>query len=59
MNQSENEGRYGKLADPLALARVYAPIGLDLVGPAPEKIAVSILAEFIAERRGSKAACRS
>ncbi len=38
-----------------ALARVYAPIGLDLGGPTPEEIAVSILAEVIAVRRGGKA----
>lgn len=38
-----------------ALARVYAPIGLDLGGPTPEEIAVSILAEIIAVRRGGKA----
>ena len=34
------------------LTRVYAPIGLDLGGPTPEEIAVSILAEIIAVRRG-------
>jgi xanthine/CO dehydrogenase XdhC/CoxF family maturation factor len=34
------------------LKRVYAPIGLDLGGPMPEEIAVSILAEVIAVRRG-------
>ncbi len=38
--------------------RVYAPIGLDLGGPFPEEIAVSILAEVIAVRRGGKAALR-
>jgi xanthine dehydrogenase accessory factor len=36
------------------LARVYAPIGLDLGGPSPEEIAVAILAEVIAVRRGAK-----
>jgi xanthine dehydrogenase accessory factor len=41
------------------LARVYAPIGLDLGGPTPEEIAVSILAEVIAVRHGGKAALRS
>ena len=41
-----------------SLARVYAPIGLDLGGPTPKKIAVSILAEVIAVRRGSRAANR-
>lgn len=38
------------------LARVHAPIGLDLGGLLPEEIAVSILAEVIAVRRGGKAA---
>lgn len=38
------------------LKRVYAPIGLNLGGPTPEEIAVSILAEVIAVRRGGKAA---
>jgi xanthine dehydrogenase accessory factor len=42
-----------------ALARVYAPIGLDLGGPTPEEIAVSILAEVIAVRRGGKVSVRS
>jgi xanthine dehydrogenase accessory factor len=41
-----------------ALAHVYAPIGLDLGGPTPEEIAVSILAEIIAVRHGGKAAAR-
>jgi xanthine dehydrogenase accessory factor len=40
------------------LARVHAPIGLDLGGPTPEEIAVSILAEIIAVRRGGKVAVR-
>ena len=38
------------------LAHIHAPIGLDLGGPTPEEIAVSILAEIIAVRRGGKAA---
>jgi xanthine dehydrogenase accessory factor len=41
------------------LNRVYAPIGLDLGGTAPEEIAVSILAEIIAVRRGGSAARHS
>lgn len=41
-----------------ALKRVYAPIGLNLGGPTPEEIAVAILAEVIAVRRGGKAAVR-
>lgn len=36
------------------LKRVYAPIGLNLGGPTPEEIAVAILAEVIAVRRGGK-----
>jgi xanthine dehydrogenase accessory factor len=35
-----------------ALSRVYAPIGLDLGGHTPEEIAVAILAEIVAVRRG-------
>jgi xanthine dehydrogenase accessory factor len=34
------------------LARVYAPIGLDLGGPTPAEIALAILAEKVAVRRG-------
>lgn len=44
---------------PEALQRVYAPIGLDLGGPAPEEIAVAILAEAIAVRYGGKGSSRS
>lgn len=42
-----------------ALSRVYAPIGLNLGGPTPEEIAVAILAEVIAVRRGGSGAMRS
>lgn len=42
-----------------ALARVYAPIGLDLGGPTPQEIAVAILAEIIAVRRRGSGAMRS
>lgn len=41
--------------DEEALARVHAPIGLDLGGPTAEEIAVAILAEIIATRRGKLA----
>ena len=41
------------------LARVYAPIGLDLGGTTPQEIAVAILAEIIAVRRGGRGAFRS
>jgi len=41
------------------LARVYAPIGLDLGGTAPSEIAAAILAEIIAVRRGGTGQMRS
>lgn len=44
---------------PDALQRVYAPIGLELGGTTPEEIAVAILAEVIAVRRGGKGGSRS
>jgi xanthine dehydrogenase accessory factor len=34
------------------IARVHAPIGLDIGGRSPEEMAISILAEIIAERNG-------
>jgi xanthine dehydrogenase accessory factor len=40
---------------PEKLARVYAPVGLDIGAITPEEIAVSIVAELIALRRGSQA----
>jgi xanthine dehydrogenase accessory factor len=42
-----------------ALARVYAPIGLDLGGREPAEIAVAILAEIIAVRRDGCGRMRS
>jgi xanthine dehydrogenase accessory factor len=36
-----------------ALERVYTPIGFDIGGETPEEIAVSIMAEIIAVRRGA------
>ena len=38
------------------LLPIYTPIGFDLGGPTPDEIAVSILVEVIAVRRGGKAA---
>jgi xanthine dehydrogenase accessory factor len=35
------------------LARVYAPVGIDIGAITPEEIAISIVAELIAIRRGS------
>jgi xanthine dehydrogenase accessory factor len=42
-----------------ALDRVYAPIGLELGSTTPQEIAVAILAEVIAVRRGGRGAFRS
>jgi xanthine dehydrogenase accessory factor len=41
------------------LSRVYAPIGLDLGGTTPQEIAVAILAEIIAVRKGGSVRFRS
>jgi len=41
------------------LSRVYAPIGLDLGGPTPQEIALAILAEIVAVRRGGSGQMRS
>ncbi|HXF61435.1 MAG TPA: XdhC/CoxI family protein [Caldilineaceae bacterium] len=38
--------------DPALLARIHAPIGLDLGGRQPEEIALAIMAEIVAVRNG-------
>jgi xanthine dehydrogenase accessory factor len=46
--QLENEG-----VSPEQLARVYAPVGLDIGAITPEEIAIAVVAEMIAIRRGT------
>ena len=41
---------------PMALDRVYAPVGLDIGAIGPQEIAISIVAELVALRRGQAAA---
>jgi xanthine dehydrogenase accessory factor len=43
------------VTDPVALARVMAPIGIDIGARSPEETAISIVAEIIALRTGRKA----
>ncbi len=43
------------VTDPVDLARVMAPIGIDIGARSPEETAISILAEIIALRTGRKA----
>ncbi|HEX8684361.1 MAG TPA: XdhC/CoxI family protein [Ardenticatenaceae bacterium] len=48
----ERMARQGVSAE--ALSRVYAPIGLDLKAETPEEIALAIMAEIVAVRRGGR-----
>ena len=43
------------VTDPVQLARIMAPIGIDVGARSPEETAISILAEIIALRTGRKA----
>jgi xanthine dehydrogenase accessory factor len=56
-SRATHEGRTVKLRemgfDDDALARIHAPIGLDLGGRSPEEIALAILAEITAARYGT------
>jgi xanthine dehydrogenase accessory factor len=47
--------RLSQRRGPLALERVYAPVGLDLGAIGPGEIALSIVAELVALRRGKAA----
>ena len=51
--QLENEG-----VSPEQLARVYAPVGLDIGAITPEEIAIAVVAEMIAIRRGADSVAR-
>lgn len=52
---AERFERMAGQVDPQQLAQVYAPIGLDLKAQTPEEIALSVMAEIVAVRRGGKA----
>jgi xanthine dehydrogenase accessory factor len=46
----------GGVAPPLDRSRLFAPVGLDIGALGPEEIAVSVVAELVALRRGRAAA---
>lgn len=52
---AERFQRMAGQVEPQQLGQVYAPIGLDLNSETPEEIALSVMAEIVAVRRGGKA----
>jgi xanthine dehydrogenase accessory factor len=51
-NATRMERLLQKGATPEELARVHAPIGLDLGGKTPEEMALAIIAEIVAVKNG-------
>jgi xanthine dehydrogenase accessory factor len=55
-SKKTNESRMKRLADkgllPAELERLHAPIGMDLGAKSPEEIALSVMAEIVAVKRG-------
>jgi xanthine dehydrogenase accessory factor len=41
-------------APPEQLAKIHAPVGLDIGAVSPEEVALAIIAEVVSERRGGK-----
>jgi xanthine dehydrogenase accessory factor len=41
-------------ASPEQLAKIRAPVGLDIGAVSPEEVALAIIAEVVSERRGGK-----
>jgi xanthine dehydrogenase accessory factor len=54
LDKLRNEG-----ADEIELKKVRAPVGLDIGAVSPEEVALAILAEIVAERRGGNGASLS
>jgi xanthine dehydrogenase accessory factor len=52
---AERFKRMAGQVEPQQLAQVYAPIGLNLNAQTPEEIALAVMAEIVAVRRGAKA----
>jgi xanthine dehydrogenase accessory factor len=55
-HERRRERLHGEGFDDAALARIHAPVGLPLGAVSPGEIAVSIMAEIVAARRGRKLA---